>query len=294
MTSSAHEASTAHFQQVIHYGPCGSSDIDDLMKHSEKRLLAIPYTPTPTSPKSYRSPSQGFPFPSVNANAKRLRGHPSTASIFSCASSFYARSRLLNTPVKSDAALVKLSIDEKLLDKPEVYKGKRDAKDLLRKSTVDLKRLREKAAPNGTGSTPLPSWLPSWSSWLGASKSTQSPQIKEEAPSTPPIPENAPTPPVRASNQPPKIQAIDQASISKSHSSPVLSAFNTHLSPPLLRTHRSSTILRKSLPFEPKPEDAINPIDPTLAAAELASTLTKKAVCDVCRDTGVNFPNCRK
>jgi hypothetical protein len=35
-------------------------------------------------------------------------------------------------------------------------------------------------------------------------------------------------------------------------------------------------------------------IDPTLAAAELASALTKHVCCSVCTVKGVNFPECRK
>lgn len=35
-------------------------------------------------------------------------------------------------------------------------------------------------------------------------------------------------------------------------------------------------------------------MDPTLAAAELASALTKHVCCSVCAAKGVNFPECRK
>ena len=55
-------------------------------------------------------------------------------------------------------------------------------------------------------------------------------------------------------------------------------------------------------PLRSKPSSAsflgsdhnIAAIDPTLAAAELASTLTKHVCCSVCAVKGVNFPECRK
>lgn len=283
MTSITNEASSVHFERVIYLGPSGSPSADELMKHSEKRLLALPCTPPAASPRSSRSPTRGFPF----SPGRRLGGHPSTTSIFSCASSFYARSRLLNTPVKSDAALAKLSKEDKLLDHPEVYKAKRNARDLLRKSAVDLARMREK-----TASPPSPGWLPYWGSWLGPSRTmklAQSEPAKAPAATAPsPVP-NPPTA-IKASVVTSPVTPL----LAKSQSSPILLAFQHHPEPPPLRSHRSSATLRRSLPFEPKPEDAINATDPALAAAEMASTLTKKAVCDVCRAAGVNFPNCRK
>jgi hypothetical protein len=86
-----------------------------------------------------------------------------------------------------------------------------------------------------------------------------------------------------------------------------------HLVPPVLRTIASSpqfpifpasnssppsgsgaSTPRRRLPFEPDENLKIAPIDPTLAAAEMASALTKHVVCGVCSAEGVNFPNCRK
>jgi hypothetical protein len=86
-----------------------------------------------------------------------------------------------------------------------------------------------------------------------------------------------------------------------------------HLVPPVLRTIASSpqfptfptsntsppsgsgaSTPRRRLPFEPDENLKIAPIDPTLAAAEMASALTKHVVCGVCGAEGVNFPNCRK
>nr|XP_018265091.1 uncharacterized protein I303_03274 [Kwoniella dejecticola CBS 10117]OBR87249.1 hypothetical protein I303_03274 [Kwoniella dejecticola CBS 10117] len=51
---------------------------------------------------------------------------------------------------------------------------------------------------------------------------------------------------------------------------------------------------RRILPFEPTSDQAINPIDPELAKAELSSALTKHVTCGVCGMEGVNFPECRK
>lgn len=51
---------------------------------------------------------------------------------------------------------------------------------------------------------------------------------------------------------------------------------------------------RRRLPFDPTSSEAIAPIDPVLAAAEMSSALTKHVLCSVCGMKGVNFPGCRK
>ncbi|WVF71029.1 hypothetical protein IAT40_005826 [Kwoniella sp. CBS 6097] len=58
------------------------------------------------------------------------------------------------------------------------------------------------------------------------------------------------------------------------------------------RSRTSPSTPRRKLPFEPTGE--IAPIDPSLAAAELSSALTKHVTCGVCGGSGVNFPECRK
>lgn len=87
----------------------------------------------------------------------------------------------------------------------------------------------------------------------------------------------------------------------------------THLVPSVLRTIASSpqfpvvpkssgappsgsgsSTPRRRLPFEPDEYNKIAAIDPTLAAAELASALTMHVVCGVCAAQGINFPHCRK
>ncbi|WVN85486.1 uncharacterized protein L203_100632 [Cryptococcus depauperatus CBS 7841] len=75
-----------------------------------------------------------------------------------------------------------------------------------------------------------------------------------------------------------------------SHLSP--SSSSNKLQPQPL--HKLSTPSRRRLPFEPSSAEAINPIDPALAAAELSSALTKHTQCNVCGMEGVNFPECRK
>lgn len=51
---------------------------------------------------------------------------------------------------------------------------------------------------------------------------------------------------------------------------------------------------RRRLPFDLTSSEAIAPIDPVLAAAEMSSALTKHVLCSVCGMKGVNFPGCRK
>ncbi|OCF42839.1 hypothetical protein I317_03316 [Kwoniella heveanensis CBS 569] len=58
------------------------------------------------------------------------------------------------------------------------------------------------------------------------------------------------------------------------------------------RARTNPSTPRRKLPFEPSGE--IAPIDPSLAAAELSSALTKHVMCGVCGGSGVNFPECRK
>lgn len=64
---------------------------------------------------------------------------------------------------------------------------------------------------------------------------------------------------------------------------------------------RRPSALGSTLPPRRKPAilsaaaaDINTTIDPALAAAELASSLTKHVVCGVCAAEGVNFPECRK
>jgi hypothetical protein len=47
-------------------------------------------------------------------------------------------------------------------------------------------------------------------------------------------------------------------------------------------------------PFDNLHADINTTIDPALAAAELASTLTRRVKCGVCRTEGINFPECRR
>ena len=77
-------------------------------------------------------------------------------------------------------------------------------------------------------------------------------------------------------------------------SSPNISG-QTHLSP--RHAHTRSVNAPRSKPSSASllgGNAEIAQIDPTLAAAELASALTKHVCCSVCAVKGVNFPECRK
>ncbi|KAL7423992.1 CTP synthase ura7 [Cryptotrichosporon argae] len=66
--------------------------------------------------------------------------------------------------------------------------------------------------------------------------------------------------------------------------------------PPAMLRPKSSAALRRTVPVPEPPADphAIAPIDPALAAAELASALTRHGACGVCGAQGVNLPSCPK
>ncbi len=92
--------------------------------------------------------------------------------------------------------------------------------------------------------------------------------------------------------------ARKQETLRNMTSSPNLPTMRDALSPPT-KQHRSVSS------FAPPRSQAssasllggdveIAQIDPTLAAAELASALTKHVCCSVCATKGVNFPECRK
>lgn len=83
-----------------------------------------------------------------------------------------------------------------------------------------------------------------------------------------------------------------------------LAALRPVASSPNITDRRTGSIGGNSLLRSSKPssasllcasqQDISCTIDPALAAAELASTLTKHVACSVCGAKGVNFPECRK
>ncbi|WVQ96931.1 hypothetical protein IAU59_004039 [Kwoniella sp. CBS 9459] len=87
-----------------------------------------------------------------------------------------------------------------------------------------------------------------------------------------------------------QINAQGSASPSFSTPSDLYADNATHRKYDRARTNPSTP--RRRLPFEPTGD--IAPIDPSLAAAELSSALTKHVTCGVCGGSGVNFPECRK
>lgn len=93
----------------------------------------------------------------------------------------------------------------------------------------------------------------------------------------------------RSEDLPPHLVPPVLRTIASSPQFPIFPASNT--SPP---SGSGASTPRRRLPFEPDENLKIAPIDPTLAAAEMASALTKHVVCGVCSAEGVNFPNCRK
>lgn len=104
-----------------------------------------------------------------------------------------------------------------------------------------------------------------------------------------------PSPPRPASSRPtvPLLRTIASSPsfpISPPQTQPLHPKFNSS-------TMSSASTPRRRLPFDPEsdsPSNAILPIDPALAAAELASALTKHVTCSVCGVQGINFPECRK
>ena len=117
-------------------------------------------------------------------------------------------------------------------------------------------------------------------------------------------PETPPAPPALLSVASPEPQSREKErkpdTLKHMYSSPNLPSNRNTLSPPN-KQHRSVA----SASFTPPRSQAssasllggdveIAQIDPSLAAAELASALTKHVCCSVCAVKGVNFPECRK
>ncbi|KAK4684948.1 hypothetical protein P7C73_g5212, partial [Tremellales sp. Uapishka_1] len=279
------DQAAAHFRSIISIGHCGYESIDDLVRHASARLEIIgksePNESVCTSPLLSSIIKAEYPFPSVLSRHERQypKRSPSTEvsfhrnpSIFSFADSTYSTSRVLQTPVKSTTSLAQLCLDAQLLDKPEQV-AEKDGK------AVDhLRRMDH----GGKGE---PRWGEGFRNWLSRS----SPPNETSAVSAKPISKSASIPAVEPFPEPvpPSLVNLTVAPpLRTAASSPVLS---TPISK-IRASTQSTNSLRNLLPQQ----HDIAPIDPVLAAAELASSLTKQAVCGVCGTKGINFPECRR
>ena len=133
-------------------------------------------------------------------------------------------------------------------------------------------------------------------------RSDSSPETAEDAPTRPQSSLHMATPRPAVSSTGHDAESAESADPASNSSGGYLSETQGRLSgnPSSSRSlhSRSSS---SNMPSKPPSSDLLLPrfpqianIDPSLAAAELASTLTTHVCCSVCTAKGVNFPECRK
>lgn len=268
MTSSAQLAEPC-FKNIIRLGPCGLDVPDDLVSQSYRRLKSV-LKATGGSPVSEES----NPF-ALDARSRRRR--KSNGSLVSTADSTMTTSLRLMTPVKSTTSLASLAYDSPMVE-ASLIEFRHGATSSLRDIQKSQRRIQS-ARESPVTSRPPP-WWPTLEGWSMATPRQTVNNISchratahnNQHPSLPREFESVPSKVARK----PQLRVI--ASSPQLHSGLLTS-------PPSSRSSRL-------LPFEPK--EAVAPIDPELAALELASALTKHVQCSVCGADGVNFPNCRK
>jgi hypothetical protein len=303
------------YRQILSIGQCGLEYPDEIVRHAAKHLDIITSPPAETPPLTpYTSRRAEYPFPSVRPSTNHLqtpkrsftspsqiRAKPgrsfrhmqqsSISSILSTSSFRVGGLSIKSTP--SIGSLVEYSAE---ITSSPIKRGATGAADVLRRvqaqSISDLRSVESKADGGEA-------WWPTLSTWsYTKARDTISPII-----STPGTPSDQST-----------VTAGSSTSMADAQSAPaVMATPETQLQIPTIRTVAStptfgslrlSSNLAPTLPsstgaLTPRPFDHLHTdinltIDPALAAAELASTLTKRIKCGVCRTEGINFPECRK
>jgi hypothetical protein len=242
----------------------------------------------------------------------RPNGHGRLTSTASFQSNFSA-SRILSTPVKSSASLASLAMELDPVEaqpstKVEGSESDVSALSLLRRlradsDAVEANERAEWAAERAEASSSSARW-PSLAGWTLGSRS---PPASAEALAPLSTPQHNG---VLTGSHDSEATTMRIKMPLDLHAPDCYEDLPPHLVPPVLRTIASSpqfpthppfsppasnrSTPRRRLPFEPEGLDKIASIDPALAAAEMASALTKHVVCSVCGAEGVNFPECRK
>lgn len=159
-------------------------------------------------------------------------------------------------------------------------------------------------APKGSATETLKRMRSSYSDMGQTQDDVRWPSLSGYKMATSPPPSTAPepiSPPLEsiATHEVPSAKRKNAETVRAMASSPNLPSFRTTLSPPG-KQHRSvSSVSRMDSRSASSAsllggDVEIAQIDPSLAAAELASALTKHVCCSVCAVKGVNFPECRK
>jgi len=310
----------AHFRDIVSLGDSGLEAADDLVRQAAKRLDIIlgspaePFTPTTNT---LEREIDGYPFPPRTSRARRKskhchsrdpsgllirpthHRHPSSASGTSILS-------ILPTPIKTSPSSVSLATEP-------WSPTHLDASSPIHETAVDtLKRVQARSHVD-LRSIPAQPACPSIRHW---SLSRVVPDVRNIF-ATPPDPPARSSPP--AEPEMATLRRLDDtlAPLLSESTSPIPSASHPPPSPPsatapprtpVIRPSASSPALTNhrrdlhSTPLRPQQSSAnllisqpeIAAIDPSLAAAEMSSTLTRHASCSVCEAKGVNLPECRR
>ncbi|WWC68294.1 uncharacterized protein I206_102218 [Kwoniella pini CBS 10737] len=315
MTASEVEAEM-FFRRVIANRPTGFDAADDLIRQAAKRLDIITSTPReednlkhfpfPTvsnsSPATHLSPPrQPFiplspPKPSSRRSSSTRHGRQaSTASVASISAS-----QILPTTLKSCASAASLcsffdgTPESATIQLSDTHCAMSTLKRFHKQSEADLTKLQ--IHDLGERAEPIYPSLNGWNLSPPVSESTTSPFGVSHASQRTIIASRESGPRLITGSNPNKHIGISPTNTLRAvSSSPQLHTleFSSNTEKPAFG---STTDLqaRRKLPFEPTSDQAINPIDPELARAELSSALTKHVMCGVCGMQGVNFPECRK
>lgn len=314
------------YRQIINLGHSGLEYPDEIVRHAAKHLDILGSPPLKSPPPvPFTSRRAEYPFPSMIAPTAHLQAPKrsftspsqirsrtarpsrrtqqlSISSIHSFSSANTARS------IKTAPSIASLAESSCEVDLSPKKKGTTGAADTLRRlqaqSVVDLKELGRRE--NGGEA-----WWPSLSGW-SYSKSREKSSPISSAPESPSA--GSTVAPGSAKDGITSATQSDPLSASIIVSLPTPSPMDTpetQLQIPTIRTVASTPTfgslrisalqpkLASSGTLTPRPFDHLHneintTMDPALAAAELASTLTKRIKCGVCRIEGINFPECRK
>ncbi|WVQ71350.1 hypothetical protein IAR50_000878 [Cryptococcus sp. DSM 104548] len=247
-----------YFRNIASTTPIGFEVADDLIVQAGKRLKTITSTPRDESDLS------GFPFPTLTpqrATPSRLSGKTPVSHSKSRKTSITSLSSVLTPPrilhsTKSTASLAALADPDADLQSPAPFFPET-------KATGAMETLKRVQVKNGVCDGVQ--W-PGKESKIVRRKGRRTSAGEVEAELMPTL--SVPNPTIRTVASSPQLPSL--------------------LTAPPLHTPR------RQLPFEPSANDAIMPIDPALAEAELRSALTKHVECGVCAMKGVNLPECRK
>jgi len=301
-------AREAHLRAIVSLGQTELETADDLVRQAAKRLDIILRSPsellTPARSMSEMR-SDGYPFSAMSDRIKRKTqtSHTHHLSRNSCrlpqnrhcsraSATSILSTGILPTPVKSSASSTSLAAEQASPDRLHTSSPPRDT------ATSSLRRVQARAVVEDPTARDEPVW-PSIRQWSVRRSTPRAEDTFADPPSTssllrtPILIEADPHPQLESSTK--SDDTLTPLLSDRNAKSPIIrpnaSSPNLRLKPEItsLRSQQSSSslLLRNA-------QSNIAPIDPSLAAAELASALTKHVTCSVCSAKGVNFPECRR